>query len=240
MALERCMKFNLYSFISFVMALLLLSVTVQGQEIPDELLKLGNLFEEALVNRSENIFQLRRVYFNPSSVCSPMSVCLKVNVYVDNIQHGHGRDIKCFIDVPKDRNFGPPAFERCNSSIPDSFTSGWCFASSYKLKLADNDCEGNASQLSDLLTNSGSTGVFYAFDPTFYNIIKALSVSIAVSFPYYYNIKNPSVENDASNNIIEIHINEDLQNMPCWSDVDFELRMVLVWVSIGIIYYIIL
>ena len=231
MALDpQCMKLNFNSLISFVieLALLLLSVTVQGQV---ELLKLRNLLEEGLVNRSENVNLLQQVYFNPSSVYSPTSVCLKVIVIVDIIRNEPAE--LCDSVSGYNTDYGlRPAFKsyRHTSFSPESCTSGWYFASSYILKLADTDYEDDTSQLSDSLTTSGSTGVFYAFDPTFYNIIKALSVSITLSFPYLTENETPSVQSGADN--IVIHIS-DLQNMLCWSYVDFELRMVLVWVSIN-------
>ena len=226
--MDQKVKCSLHGFISFVIALLLLSVAVQGQ---DQSLVLRNLFKEALVNSSDNIFQLQQVYFNPSSVYSPTSVCLKVTVIVDNIQNILEPD-KCYISF-ENMNYTipvsePPAFQRCNSFFPNRCTSGWYFASSYILNLADYDDDGDTSQLSDSLTNSGSSGVFYAFDPTFYNIIKALSVSIALSFPLRTEPDISSVDSAD----IEIHISEDFPNMPCWSEVDIELRMVLVWVSI--------
>ena len=76
------------------------------------------------------------------------------------------------------------------------------------------------------MTNSGSTSVFYAFDPSFYSIMKTLSSSIALSLPYYDNSEDSG--NYAS---IDIYISTKLDEMPCWDDAVYALRAVLMWVS---------
>ena len=201
-----------------MIALLLLSVTVEGQTFTDQKLTLRDLFEEALLNSSESLDTLQQFYFNPSNIHSPVSVIIGVNVTVDNINIPKGQEDHCY---------GDAAFHCDNSSFPWSETecsSGWYFVSSYELQLADGD--SGTSQLSDLLTNSRSNSMFFIFDPSFYTIMEALSVSIDDTFSF----GNTPITDQES---IAIHISEDLQQMPCAWEADVALRMVLVWVSIN-------
>ena len=224
MAFDRCMKFTYYSCNSFVIALLLLSVTVKGQQSTDKSLKLRNLFEKALVNSSESLYHLQQIYFNPTSIRSPSPFCLNVNVTVDNIRN---------LDSSYcDSNYNDSAFFCCNchpncSELTPN-CSKWSFTQSYELKLAE--FESDSSELNDLLTSSGITSAFYAFDPSFYTTIRALSYSIGdveLSFPDhdYQSSTGNLVRN------ISFHVSEDFDEMPCWRDADYALSMVLVWVS---------
>ena len=77
-----------------------------------------------------------------------------------------------------------------------------------------------------MLSKYGSTGVFYAFDPTFFSTMKAFASSIAVSFPYY-----DSNIDDNVNIKICMHISTGLGEMPCRDDAVAALEMILVWVS---------
>ena len=225
MALDLGVKVCFYSCISFVIALLLLSVTVQGQQSTDKSLKLRNLFEEALVNSSESLYRLQQIYFNPTSIRSPSPFCLNVNITVDNIRNLDSSHCNSFYDSAFDCC---NCYPNCSELTPNC--SKWCFTRGYELKLAE--FESYSSQLSDLLTSSGITSVFNAFDPSFYTTIKALSTSIHdedLSFlDSYYQSPSDLVRD------INIHISEDLDEMPCWYDADYALSMVLVWVSIRI------
>ena len=178
---------------SVVLVMLLLTVTARCQLLPDDLqilnikTALKNSFEEALVNSKESLYQLQQVYFNPSQSSSPMRVCLDVIVTVQDIIDPNAKVCGSHFEYPP----GPwPAFKLCNDDHPSwscldcTYYGPWYLKSKCELKLA-NDQSGDSSQLSSVLTTSGSTGVFYAFDPSFYNIMKALSTSIDISFPYY-------------------------------------------------------
>ena len=205
-------KCSPHGCISLVLALLLLSVAVEGQTSTNQTLK--DLFEEALLNSNESLNTLQNVFFNPSNIRSPVSVCIGVTVTVDNIQEA--QDDFCYGDI---------AFDCDNASFswPEiECLSGWYFTVFYKFELAYDD--SGTSQLSDLLTNSDSTRIFFIFDPSFYIIMEALSVSMDPTL-YISNMDNPAS--------ITIHISEDLQQMPCVREVDDALRMVLVWVSIN-------
>ena len=166
--------------IIIVTALLLLSVTVKGQSFTDW--ELRDLFEEALVNSSESLYKLQRIYFNPSTTYSPVSVHIKVSVTVDNINIQNGQEpYECY------GSYGYATFlcEKPFNLWPNC-TSGWYFTSSYKLKLAE--VEGGTSQLSDLLT-WGSTEVFNTFDPSFFTIMQKLTGS-DINFGYSIPIDN--------------------------------------------------
>ena len=228
-------KQTFHSYSSVVIVLLLLSVTAKGQQIDyPHPLTLKNLFEEALVKSSESLWKLQKVYFNPSQISSPENVCLNVFVTVHNITKP--LDVVC--DDITDES---PAFKLCDGSDPVLTPSHscrvglWYSWSSYQLKLAD-DQSGYSSQLRNLLTTSGSTGVFYTFDPSFYNIMEALSASIEVSFSFLYYISNynddyvTKIQNSTEVNI-QLQVDGSLNYMPCIADAVEAVRMLLVWVS---------
>ena len=180
--------------------LLLLSATaIRGDYLNPQLV---TLLEEGLVNSSDNLFNLRNVYFNPSYKYSPVSVCLQVVVIFDNITGL--LPTYCFSEEDK-----------------TNYTDSWVFESAYVLQLSNDD-----RQLSDLLTTSGITGVFFTFDPTFYTIMKALASSFTPS--YQGLVFNPNGFLDTE---ISMHLPQHLETFPCWYDVDEALRLVLVWVS---------
>ena len=85
-----------------------------------------------------------------------------------------------------------------------------------------------------MLTTSGSTGVFYTFDPSFYNIMEALSASIEVYFSFLYYISNYNddyvtiIQNSTE---VNIQVDGSLNYMPCIADAVEAVRMLLVWVS---------
>ena len=225
--------FHRYSC-SVVIVLLLLRVTANGQQIDyPRSLTLKNLFEEALMKSSENLWRLQKVYFNPSQISSPENVCLNVTVNVYNITKPF--DFVCDNDDDDDDYDTDPAFKLCDGFDPVLTPSHscrlgfWYFWSSYQLKLAD-DHSGHSSQLSNLLTTSGSTGVFYTFDPSFYNIMKALSASIEISFSFlYYNYNDDTkIQNSTE---VNIQVDGSLNYMPCTTDAVEAVRMLLVWVS---------
>lgn len=192
---------NLRNYKLVIIILLLLSATAVRV---DYLQTLINLFEKGLVDNSDNLLILRKLYFNPSFKQSPVSLCLQVTVTTDNIGD---REFDCF---PDDK-----AFNHINDQ--------WIFNSTYELQLSNDE------QLRNLLVTSGITGVFFAFDPTFYNIMKALSNSFANLYQfdntYYFENLLPYADT------INISLREHLETMPCWDVVDEALRLILVWVS---------
>ena len=215
------------TYYTFVTALLLLTAKVESQadDVDDNIMMLRNLFEEALVNSSVSLFQLQQIYFNPSSHYSPLSVCVQVSVTVDKNNIAHPDDF--------DDNCNDPAFY-CDF---EDFISDMCkqlvFTSSYNLKLIDDGRD--SAELSNFLTSSDNAGMFYTFDPSFYNIMNALSApSSEVPSPIYgssitYDPSSPTIPE------INIKINRPLENMPCKYDANNALKMVLIWVSIYIL-----
>ena len=175
--------------------------------------KLLKLFEAAIVSNNSTLWKLQQIYFNPDSNQSPEQVCLSVFVTVNTITNPN-----CTCNHQKGQAFAKY----------DDVPNQWRFNSYYELQLANDVSE--PSELAELMTKSGSTGVFYAFDPSFYSIMKTLSSSIAVSFPYIdsddhlYYYSNDYVR-------IDITINTELDEMPCWDDAVYALRSVLMWVS---------
>ena len=64
------------------------------------------------------------------------------------------------------------------------FLGMWYFDSYYELHQQVDDDISDTQELAKLITSSGSTSVFYSFDPSFYSIMQTLSSSIALMFPY--------------------------------------------------------
>ena len=106
---------------------------------------LNTLLEEALMN-SSGLFELQKLYFNPKERYSPGLVCLSVTVAIGNVV-----------------NPNPDSYHYSCSRLTftDDSLSWWQVTSYYKLQLtqAISD-ESGTSQLTNLLTKSGSTGVF--------------------------------------------------------------------------------
>ena len=118
-------------------------------------------------NYSYTRWKLQQIYFNPDSKYSPGKVCLTAVVAVESIVNPY---------CPCTYQHGP-AFVR-----DELQTYQWHFNSYYELQLADDTSD--TSELAKLMTESGSTSVFYAFDPSFFSILKILSRSITVYLPY--------------------------------------------------------
>ena len=141
-------------------------------------------------------------------------MCLTAFVAVESITNPH---------CPCTHQHGP-AFARDEFPIYQ-----WHFNSYYELQLADDTSD--TSELAKLMTESGSTSVFYTFDPSFFSILKILSSSITVYLPY------DSVPEDIASYYysedytgIDIYIST-LDEMPCLDDVTYTLRSALMWVS---------
>ena len=212
------MKSSHNHYLSMTVILLLLSViSVRGcgDYDPDKTTKaLVTLFEEGLVNNSDNLYALRKVYFNPSSKYSPTSVCLQVRVTVDNITCKNLQQTSvCYKAFDYDEISG----------------IGWFFDSTYVLQLSNN--ESGTSQLSRLLSQLAITGVFYTFDPTFFTIMKALSSSLTLRLSFTPSVTTDECQKRDCTKEIFIHLREDLETMPCWGDAVDALSLVLVWVS---------
>ena len=217
------------TYYTFVTALLLLTAKVEGQadDVDNNIFMLRNLFEEALVNSSVSLFQLQQIYFNPSSHYSPLSVCLTVTVHVDidNILNPYDWHIFNCND-----HYGNDFESAFHCKHPDDTTT--CkqleFTSTYALKLSDDGSD--STELSSLLTSSDNAGVFYTFDPSFYNIMKALSTSSETPSPMIYG-RYYAYSAIMMSEVINIHIKRSLENLPCRDNAIDALKMVLVWVS---------
>ena len=104
-----------------------------------------------------------------------------------------------------------PAFTCFEKFSQTPYCSQWQFSSVYELQLQTD--ESSTSQLTKLLTDSGSTGVFYTFDPSFYTLMKALSSSLELTFPNF--VFDDYDDDDLDAAFIEIHIDTELEVMPC-------------------------
>ena len=224
-------KQTFHSYSSVALVLLLLSVTANGQQIDyPHSLTLKNLFEEALVNSSESLWRLQKVYFNPSQFISPENVCLNVSMSVFNITNPD--NVVCDNDSPRENT--RPGFKFCSGSdpvpSPNCTIGSWYFWSSHQLQLKlPDDQSDNSSQLSSMLTSSAVTLMFHTFDPSFYKIMKTLSTSIETSL-FYYNYYQGTIKTQNSTEV-NIQIKEHLEYMPCVNDAVDALKMVLMWVS---------
>ena len=204
-----------------VTALLLLtcSVAVAQDSYADSMQKLIGLFEEALVTDNDSLWALQKTFYNPDSKQSPKQVCLSAFVTVNTIAD------------PYNYACDEPAF--VHNGLPPYAGSLWHFNSYYELEQQVADDASDSSELATLMVESGSTGMFYTMDPTFFSIMKTLSSSIALSIPY-----GPSHGTDAgsqyryrASTTIDITIYTKLEEMPCWDVAVYALRSVLMWVS---------
>ena len=66
--------------------------------------------------------------------------------------------------------------------------------------------------------------MFFAFDPTFYTIMEALSNSLRLSSP---PIDHLPTRSSSQGDNIEIHISSELDEMPCHTDAAYALSMAL-------------
>ena len=119
----------------------------------------------------------------------------------------------------------------CNCEIQqafvyDNFSGMWYFNSYYELQQQLADDVSDTQELANLITYSGSTSVFYSFDPSFYSIMQTLSSSITLVFPAYIG---DIYSSDYAH--IDIAINMKFDSMPCRDDAVYALRSVLMWVS---------
>ena len=144
--------------VAVVLALLVLSTgRAVAQDYYDKKKLLG-LFKAALRNNSDALWTLQETFFNPGSKQSPDQVCLSVSISVQDIadpepQSGYYEFSKM-----------GPAFVYDNGM--------WYFNSYYQLFQQVNDDASDTRKLANLLTKSGSTGMFYSFDPSFYSIMQ--------------------------------------------------------------------
>ena len=224
-------KQTFHSYSSVVIVLLLFSVTAKGQQIDyPHSLALKNVFEEALMNSSESLWKLHKVYFNPSRFSSPENVCLNVSMSVCNITNPDY--VVCDNNSPRANT--RPAFKFCSGSnpvpSPNCTVGSWYFWSSHKLQLKlPDDQNDNPSQLNSMLTSSAVTLMFHTFDPSFYKIMRTLSTSIGTSL-FYYSYYQGTIKAQNSTEV-NIQIKEHLEYMPCVDDAVDALNMVLMWVS---------
>ena len=202
-----------------VIALLILSTSGAVAQYYDGRKMLLDLFETALLNDSYTLWTLQKIFFNPDSKQSPEKVCLSVSISVEDIADPE-REYYCD-DFSDDS-------EMWQAFVYDNFSGTWFSNSYYELHQQVDDDISDTQELANLITSSGSTSIFYSFDPSFYSIMQTLSSSIALKFPYYD-------DSDYSNDYAQINIaiSTRLDKMPCWDDAVYALRSVLMWVSIN-------
>ena len=197
-----------------VIALLVLSTSgAVAQDNDKKSNTLFELFEIALLNDSDVHWKFHKTFFNPDFKQSPEKVCLSVSISVKDIAH--------------------PENGYCEFAFVYDDDSGmWYFNSYYELHQQVADDASDTSELANLITSSGSTSVFYSFDPSFYSIMQTQSSSIALAFPYVYTY-NYYDDNSYSHAHINFTINIKFDEMPCWDDAVYALRSVLMWVSLN-------
>ena len=198
---------------SAVVVLALLVLSISGAVAQDYNTTLFDLFEAALLNDRDALRTLQEIFFNPNSKQSPEKVCLSVSISVEDI--------------------ADPESDYCEFRSSQAFVRGyddtsgmtlWVFNSYYELHQQVDDGESDTQELANLITSSGSTSVFYSFDPSFYSIMQTLSSSISLMFPYDY------YSNDDAH--IYITTRTKLDEMPCWDEAVYAMRSVLMWVSL--------
>ena len=198
-----------FSSASLVTALLLLlsgcAVSVCGQRCNStgcRKQELSKLFEEALVNSSETLWQLKQIFFSPSDQ-NPALVTISVEVTVDDIitdQCNSSNDIS--------------AFDKCSQYSSDDCNSDqWVFEKEY-IRLQPLRSDGSSSILAELIPNSLYSIFLLYYDPTFSSIMRGLS-SLT----------------DNKNINLKMHINTTLKENPCLEDASSALGMVLMWVN---------
>ena len=188
-----------------------LSVAVAQDQDSDEHERkmLLDLFETALLNDSDALWTLQNIFFNPDSKQSPEKVCLSVSISVDGIEYNKHESEN---------------FYKKSAFVYDNL---WHFKSYYELHQQVDDDISDTSELANLISRSGSAGVFYSFDPSFYSIMKILSSSITLMFPVFDDSDYGSKNSD-----INIVIPTKLDHMPSWDNAVYVLRSVLMWVSL--------
>ena len=202
-------SYNL-SLATALLLLLCMTAATSGQQCDSSecrLHELSKLFEEALVNSGDALWKLQQIYFNPSSGQSPTLVYLNVWVTVNDIIFD-----RCSYDnVLNGTCSCLDAFDQCSEYFNYCDRGQWIFQSYpyYQLQLAFPD----SSNLARLTASGSLRFIFFAFDPTFYSIMKALSSSVELR------------------KTIKMHINTTLHDNPCWDEADSALGMVLTWVS---------
>ena len=141
-----------------VMALLFLSGTGGQQDYDRDQTRqrLMKLFEEALVNSSENLYKLQDVYFNPSSKKSPASLQVDVKVTADKI--------KLYTD---------PYY--CYSEMLAFFFDGSTYTSRSRYRLQLPRDQVDTQQLNDLLATRGTIDALCSFESTFYFLMTAMA-----------------------------------------------------------------
>ena len=100
---------------SVVIALLLLVVTARGQSCYDSTCKLSKLFENALKNDPDNLWQLQQIYFNPDPKKKNWTGFIYLSVF--SINGTFSRQDDCT----------NTAFYCCESNVTyDTDCSEWC------------------------------------------------------------------------------------------------------------------
>ena len=184
--------------------------------------QLHGLFEEALISSNGSLWQLQQYYFNPFSYQNSVTRQVNISIWVtansirinDSYQCGSGY-------YGDSRN----AFIYCSEhNTHDSHCKNgqWLFFSYYILQPPSN----GPSNLTRLMTTWSTTQTMFAFDPTFYSIMIALSSSTEAEL-YYYRDTDPDTIN------LKLHINTTLQENPCIYDAVTALGTIFAWVSLA-------
>ena len=193
-----------------VITLLVLSTRLNVAVTQDEYERkmLLGLFETALLNDNDVLWTLQEIFFNPDSKQSPENVCLSVSISVEDIADPVNKHCDDYSDNP----------EMSQAFIYDDLWRTWYFNSYYELQQQVDDGESDTQELINLIKYSGSTSIFYSFDPSFYSIMQTLSSSIVLMFP---NGDDSDYSNDYAQ--INIAISTRLDENPCWDDVVYAL-----------------
>ena len=200
-----------------VIALLVLGTIASGAvaQVYYDRKMLLDLFETALLNDNDALWTLQEIFFDPNSKQSPEKVWLLASISVEDIADPESDYCE------RVRFVAGSAFVRGYDN-----TSGiWVFNSYYELHQQVDDAS-DTQELANLIASLGSTNMFYSFDPSFYAIVKTLSSSQAYAYDDNYYHSNGYA-------YINITINTELVENPCWDDAVYAMRSVLMWVSLS-------
>ena len=196
---------KLLSIFTVIVLLTKSSFMINGQD-QDQRPLLHDLLEKALTGNISNLFQLQRVYFNPTGE-NPGDIQLLANVTVDNI--GNATPVSdC------------PAFKcTCDQNLMSSCCSSYF---NFTLRLHPNEDDGTL-QISDVVGVEGYD-IFTVLDPSF----SFLMGSIAIPQVQWLGVLF-SDQSEGSKIELDLHISE-LESMPDYGELCDTLSMLLVWV----------
>ena len=185
---------------------------------------LRDLLEEALVNNSDTLFTLQKLFFNPIAM-DPERVVLSVRVTVGKIVYPES----CY----ECGWFYKSAFSCQQSPLPNNLLdcNSWISNVSLRYEVSHNIGTGQTSNLWEGF--SETTGNFtMIFDPSYYTMMNMFSVLRTPEWisPWPENYMDNYFYDSCPSSYITFEIGE-LKLMPSDHELANALSMLLVWVS---------